>query len=181
MSEPHYAIEISKRHGTTCLDCKQPTSRVTGTRNGRPICDVCLLEQEPRLGALIAVHACMMTLADASKPRRPAQAQIFELICEHGEGLGPWLQRGWHSALGDEGRLLTEYDVGVLRDRADTLGGRDAASKLDDLDWIRATITDAKKDRRNVQASLVIAALDQSGKQLSAKDRQTIEDSFVRP
>jgi hypothetical protein len=154
MSQPQYAIEISNSRSKGCLDCNRQTSPVTGTRNGIPVCDVCLLEQEPRLGALIALHACVTTLADAVKPRRAAQGYVFELVCEHGRNLESWLRRGWRSALDAEMRLITQYDLRRVQERARALGGPVAERQFEDLEWVRATIRKAKRQRVNVRGCL---------------------------
>jgi hypothetical protein len=178
MSQPQYAIEISNSRSKGCLDCNRQTSPVTGTRNGIPVCDVCLLEQEPRLGALIALHACVTTLADAVKPRRAAQGYVFEIVCEHGRNLGSWLRRGWRSALDAEMRLITQYDLRRVQERARALGGPVAERQFEDLEWVRATIRKAKRQRVNVRGCLLIAALERSGGKFRSATREQVERSL---
>lgn len=144
MSSPKYTIEI-QRETRSCRDCRALTSKVTGTRNGKPICDMCLVTQEPRLGALVAFHASVSHLAEAMRPRRREQRRLFSFVCDQARNASAWFQKSWHAANDREMKLLSRHDLLALRERARKLGGSKAAHAFEDTDWIRRTLRKAMR------------------------------------
>ncbi len=184
MATPHYSIEVrDAERRTICIDCGGATARVTGHRNNRPICDVCLIQQEPQLGSLIATQSTIQALAKASRPPRPAASRMLRILCEQARDLGRFFEQSWSTANDAEMKLATTYDLSIVEARARTLGGETAVQRFEDTAWVKRNIREAQEQGVNVKGYLLIAAIESVGKGVDdSSDRRALlewEDTAV--
>lgn len=166
MRKPKYSIQARDSDRSTCIDCRGATARVSGHRNGKPICDVCLLQQDPQLGALVAAQSTIEALAKAARPPRPKSRTVLRMLLEQARSLGAFFDQSWSTANSAEVKLSTAYDLSMVEERARTLGGEDAARQFEDLPWVRRSIEEAERHGAPVKGYLLIAAIERVGKRV---------------
>lgn len=172
MRKPYFSIQERSSDRDTCTDCGGATARVTGHRGRYPLCDVCLLEQNPQLGKLVATQSAMEALVVATKPPRPRSRTVLRMVSDHARDLKTFFNRSWSVACDAEMKLATRYNLRMLEERARVLGGDRAARRFDDLRWVRRTIKEAERRRVNVKGYLLIKAIESVGESVGSSSRR---------
>ena len=166
--EPTYSLQISQYPHLPCVECVRPTGEgVVGHRNGKPLCDRCLVDQEPRLALPLAIQAGVVELADAARAVRPNQSsnEMLEFFGNRGRDVKSYFSQRWRDLWAgcSESRPSMVYDLSQAQRRAHTVGGPVAARLFEDPRWVTRHIRRAKKRKVNVKGYLFIAAVEAAG------------------